>query len=54
MHKMTKKNIFIDTNVLAHWLIGKGGLFEYFKKEFKLSDEFETAYITRYNTSIEN
>ncbi len=44
---------FIDTNVVAHWILGKGGVLDWMVDRFSLSDEMRDVYGNRYSDSIE-
>jgi hypothetical protein len=44
---------FIDTNVLAHWVLGEGGVLEFLCEKLELPCDFSSVYIARYRTSLE-
>lgn len=43
---------FIDANVLAYWVLGKGGVLSSQVSKFHLTNEFFEIYSKRYNDSI--
>jgi hypothetical protein len=43
---------FIDTNVLAHWVLGEGGVLKFFCEQLKLPCDFLNVYLGRYQTSL--
>lgn len=44
---------FIDTNVIAHWILGKGGILNDICLSLELSNEFVEIYIKRYKSAID-
>ncbi len=44
---------FIDTNVLAHWVLGEGGVLEFLCEQMELPCDFRNIYLGRYRTSLE-
>jgi hypothetical protein len=43
---------FIDANILAHWVLGKGGVLGFLIDNFRLTNEFFDIYSKRYEESI--
>lgn len=43
---------FIDANILAHWVLGKGGVLGFLIDKFRLTNEFFDIYSKRYEESI--
>ncbi len=43
---------FIDANILAHWVLGKGGVLGFLIDKFHLANEFSDVYSKRYEDSI--
>lgn len=43
---------FIDANILAHWVLGKGDVLSFLIKKFHLTTEFFDVYSKRYEDSI--
>ena len=43
---------YIDTNVIAHWVLGKGGVLQLLCKQSSLPDEFFEIYSSRYEPSL--
>jgi len=43
---------FIDTNIIAHWILGSGGIIKNLCFSNDLSEEFADAYIRRYKPAI--
>lgn len=43
---------FIDANILAHWVLGKGDVLSFLINKFHLSNEFFDVYSKRYEDSI--
>lgn len=52
MLSIPRKVWFIDTNITAHWVLGKGGVLNFLVKEFNLTEEFYELYSKRYEESI--
>jgi len=44
---------FIDTNVIAHWILGSGGILNDICSSLELSNEFVEVYIKRYKSAID-
>ncbi|MEW6192231.1 MAG: hypothetical protein AB1507_02575 [Bacillota bacterium] len=44
---------FIDSNVLAHWIMGEGSVLQLLVDKFNLTQEFATIYSDRYRDSID-
>jgi len=44
---------FIDTNVLTHWVLGRGTILSFLCEQFKLHEDFFHVYMERYKTAIE-
>jgi len=49
--KIPVKIWFLDTNILAQWILGKGGVLKLVIDEFELIDSFLDVYNKRYKTS---
>jgi len=49
---ITGKVWFIDTNILAHWVLGEGGILQYLCERFDLHRDFFDVYLGRYQTSL--
>jgi len=47
-----KEIFFVDTNVLAYWLLGRGNILSSILDRFKLMDEFLNIYRERYSDAI--
>jgi len=47
-----KKVWFIDANILAHWVLGKGDVLVFLIDKFHLTNEFFDIYSKRYEDSI--
>jgi len=43
---------YIDTNVLAHWVLGHGGVLQLLCHQFSLPDQFFELYKSRYEPSL--
>jgi predicted nucleic acid-binding protein len=43
---------YIDTNVIAHWVLGKGGVLQLLCKQSSLPDQFFEIYSSRYEPSL--
>jgi predicted nucleic acid-binding protein len=43
---------YIDTNVLAHWVLGKGGVLQLLCEQSALPDQFFEIYSSRYEPSL--
>ncbi len=43
---------FIDANILAHWVLGKGDVLSFLIEKFHLTNEFFDVYSKRYEDSI--
>lgn len=43
---------FIDANILAHWVLGKGDVLYFLIDNFHLTNEFFDVYLKRYEDSI--
>ncbi|MDD3933100.1 MAG: hypothetical protein PHP55_04520 [Methanoculleus sp.] len=44
---------FIDTNILAHWVLGEGGVLEFLCEQLELPCDFLNIYLGRYRISLE-
>lgn len=53
MKKIQKQIFFIDTNVLAYWILGKGEVLSSMLNRFNMSNEFLNLYQRRYQDSID-
>ena len=43
---------YIDTNVIAHWVLGKGGVLQLLCEQSSLPDQFFEIYSSRYEPSL--
>lgn len=43
---------FIDSNILAHWVLGRGHILEFLCSSFNLHQDFYNVYFQRYQPSI--
>lgn len=52
MPSVQNKVWFIDANILAHWVLGKGDVLSFLIENFHLTSEFFDVYSKRYEDSI--
>lgn len=50
---ITAKIRFIDTNIIAHWILGNGGILKDLCSSQDLSNEFLDIYVKRYKPAID-
>lgn len=48
-----RKVCFIDTNVIANWIMAEGGVLKLLVQRYNLNKEFEDIYIDRYSDSLD-